>query len=90
LLAPITSKEPHKDAVALKVPELEKQRAGLTAYPDAWIICEELNADVLELSSYYNPSRKPLGIFSARFTAEVVRKAREAIQGGVRTVKRVD
>lgn len=70
--------------------KMEMQRAGLTAYPDAWIICEELNADVLELSAYYNPSRKPLGIFSTKFTAEVVWQVRKAIQGEVRTVKRFD
>jgi len=90
LLAPITSKEPHKGVIALKVPELEKQRAGLTAYADAWIICDELNADILEVSAYYNPSRKPLGMFSAKFTAEVVRRARTSLQEGVHATRRFD
>lgn len=90
LLAPITSKQPHTGVNAIKVPELEKQRAGLTSFPDAWIICEELNADILELSAYYNPSKKPFGMFSTRFTAEVVRQVHVAIRAGTRTVKRFD
>lgn len=71
-IAPITSKSPPEDRVAVAVPETEARRAKLDTAVPLWVMLDELNADILE-ASYTLEDRTPRGTFSAAFTDLIVR-----------------
>jgi hypothetical protein len=80
----ISSKPPGADQEALEVPQIERRRAGLGKYPQAWIYIGESNRDAdLGLSWYLEP-QKPMGSFSPAFLATVRRAFRESVaRGGI-------
>ena len=90
LLLAITSQAPRAGQTALPVPETERRRAGLTRYPEAWIVTSEYNYDIAERSFYYDPSGPILGAFSQTFMAQIARALRERIRHGGGRVLRVD
>ena len=71
-IAPITSKEPAKDRIALAIPETEIRRANLDITMRLWVMVDELNADILE-ASYTLEDRSPRGQFSAAFVDKILR-----------------
>ncbi|WP_413990124.1 hypothetical protein ACMDCR_30055 [Labrys okinawensis] len=64
-ILPITSSPPPPDRLALKVPEIERRRAGLDDMP-LWVILDEYNHDLLEGSFYFDPGAR-IGRFSEAF-----------------------
>ena len=65
-LLAITSKSPDTATAALRIPDIEKRRAGLASDLELWIILNEVNVDILETSFYLEPNGK-VGSFSASF-----------------------
>ena len=64
---PIAGKEPHKDRLAIEVPQIERKRAGLASDMRLWVIVDEYNHEFLETSLYIDP-KGYRGAFSAAFT----------------------
>ncbi|WP_282128006.1 hypothetical protein [Roseobacter litoralis] len=71
-IAPITSKTPDQGRTALEIPETEARRAQLDSHLSLWVILDEVNADVLEVS-YTIEDRSPRGSFSPAFTDAILR-----------------
>ena len=71
-IAPITSKAPEQGRAALEIPETEAHRARLDGNLSLWVILDELNADVLEVS-YSIEDRSPHESFSPAFTDAILR-----------------
>lgn len=63
-ILPITSLPP-QDRLAIEVPQIEKRRAGLDDLP-LWIILDEYNHDLMEVSYYFEPDAR-IGAFSKAF-----------------------
>jgi len=78
IILAISSKPPLEHQKALEIPETERQRAGLSRYPRAWIIVSEYNYDIEERSWYYAPGAKRLGSFSAKFLRQIATAAEPA------------
>jgi hypothetical protein len=83
----ITSKPPSRDQRVVEIPDTERQRAGLTRYPRAWVVVSEYNYDTQEHSWYYEIGKAPLGAFSARFLREIATALQPAF---AQTKARVD
>lgn len=75
----ISSKPPSARQKAIEIPDTERQRAGLSKYPRAWITVSEYNYDVEELSFYYEPG-EPLGAFSTPFLRQIARAVQPAFK----------
>lgn len=87
-IAPITSKEPTKDRRAVVIPETEARRAKLDRDIPLWVMVDELNADMLEMS-YTLEDRIPRGQFSQAFTDKLIRSVQEVrAAGALRLSKR--
>jgi hypothetical protein len=56
---------PPQDRLAIEVPQIEKRRAGLDDLP-LWIILDEYNHDLMEVSYYFEPDAR-IGAFSKAF-----------------------
>lgn len=69
-ILPITTQPPLPTRHAIEVPEIESQRVGLETHIRKWIMLDEVNTDIVE-RSYIWDDRKPLGSFSAAFTAKI-------------------
>jgi hypothetical protein len=78
--APISTKEPMQGEVAIEIPELELQRAGLSNGRRGWIVLSEVNRDVLGKSFYFAATQKPIGRFSPKFLAAVLRSLLPALR----------
>ncbi|KAA8603391.1 hypothetical protein AL036_22365 [Salipiger aestuarii] len=72
-IAPITSKAPGPGRAALEIPETEARRAKLDSDVPLWVVLDELNADVLEIS-YTLEERSPRGSLSPAFTDAILRE----------------
>jgi len=80
-IAPITTKSPVGDTVALEIPETEAYRAKLSTDVPLWVVVSELNADILE-QSYVLEDRTPRGRFGPAFTKAVAGKIQEIRKAG--------
>lgn len=69
-ILPITTQPPQPARHAIEVPEIESQRVGLETHVRKWIMLDEVNTDIVERSCVWD-DRKPLGTFSAAFTAKI-------------------
>jgi hypothetical protein len=87
VLLAISGTPPRSDQAALMVPALERRRAGLRDWKEAWVTVSEYNYDVAEVSYYLTPNTETLGRFSASFLAKIAAAARPFIS---QTVARVD
>ena len=74
-LLPITSQPPASIRPAVEIPEIERRRAGLDDLP-LWVMLDEYNYDVLELSYYFDGDAR-IGRFSAAFHAKTLRAFRD-------------
>ena len=89
-LCAVTTQEPMSGAIAVAVPDTEKRRAGLDVQIPLWVIIDEHNMDVFELSYYIEPQSQ-MGVFSAAFTKQLQRQMIVALQSRVaQSVKRSD
>lgn len=89
-LCAVTTQSPIKGTLAVAVPDTEKRRAGLDAQVPLWVIIDEHNVDVFELSYYIEPQSQ-MGVFSTAFTKELQRQMIVALQSRVaQAVKRSD
>lgn len=80
-IAPVTSKSPEQDRVALEIPVIEARRAGLETTLPLWIMVDELNADFPDMS-YVIEDRTPRGSFSPAFMGTVVASIHQIRQQG--------
>lgn len=80
-IVPITSKEPDKTRVGLRVPETEAHRAKLDKHLPLWVIVDEMNVDILE-ASYTLENRTPRGQFGPAFTDSVLRAVQSVRKSG--------
>ena len=87
LLFAISGTPPAAEQVALVVPPLERRRAGLLEWKEAWITVSEFNFDVGEGSWYFDPKTEISGKFSSAFIAKVALAARPFI---AKSISRVD
>ena len=87
-LLAISSQPPRADQGALEVPDLERRRAGLADWKDAWITVSEYNHDIAEASWYYDANAAPLGRFSDPFVRTVAAALRSAVVGRTARVDR--
>ncbi len=71
-IAPITSKQPSADRIAIAIPETEAHRARLESDIPLWVMVDELNHDILE-ESYALEDRSARGQFSQAFTDTILR-----------------
>lgn len=89
-LCAVTTQQPRQDTLAIIVPDTEKRRAGLDVDIPLWVIIDEHNVDVFELSYYIEPQSR-MGVFSTAFTKELQRQMILALQSRVaKSVKRSD
>ncbi|WP_455274108.1 hypothetical protein [Rhizobium herbae] len=89
LLAIITQ-QPQTGRLALEIPEIERQRAGLGDLKQSWIVVDEYNYDIAERSWYIEPGQAILGRFSKPFMMKVVALFAEARGKSGRQVSRTD
>jgi hypothetical protein len=87
ILAPVSSKPPRADQTAIEIPEIERRRAGLEGYPQAWVFVDEVNADRVADSWYLEP-QAPLGAFGRSFLAKVAAGIRAHAGKGKIVVRR--
>jgi hypothetical protein len=87
LLLAISSQPPNPDQTAMEVPAIERRRAGLNRYPNAWIVISEYNYDIAERSYYYEPNLPVLGRFSAPYLREIAAAVRHTL---TRQTARID
>lgn len=78
-LFPITSQPPQAGRVALAIPEMEARRARIRA--PAWIILDECNADIWEIS-FHIEDTKTFGRFSYAFFERIRDTALKQLRAG--------
>ncbi|MEO9824146.1 MAG: hypothetical protein ABJF50_06990 [Paracoccaceae bacterium] len=90
-IAPITSKQPDAERVAIAIPETETEteahRAKLDSHIPLWVIVDELNADVLE-TSYTLEDRSPRGQVGPAFTNTVLRGIQSVRKTGKHSISK--
>jgi len=88
MLVAITSRQPSQLQHAIEVPDTERKRANLVRYPRAWVVVNEYNYDIAELSWYFEPDTAPLGTFSEPFLRQVTDALRKEMRKGAKRVDR--
>ncbi len=79
VLLAISGTPPRPEQTALAIPALERRRAGLREWKEAWITVSEYNYDVAEQSYYLDPNADILGRFGPAFLARIAAAARPFI-----------
>lgn len=69
-ILPITSAPPQPDRLGIEIPQMERRRASLDDMP-LWVMIDEYNHDVLEMSYYLDPAAR-IGSFSTAFHKKVL------------------
>lgn len=89
-LCAITTQNPIEGTLAVAVPDTEKRRAGLDRQIPLWVVIDEHNVDVFEMSYHIEPQSQ-MGVFSAAFTKELQRQMIAALQSRVaQSIRRSD
>lgn len=73
-LLAISSRPGDAGQLTLEIPPIERRRAGLRAFKDAWVALDEFNYDIVEKSHYLDPSQAALGRFSKSFMMQVAKR----------------
>lgn len=89
VLLAISGTPPASDQTALTIPPLERRRAGLKGWKDAWITVSEYNHDIAERSFHYEPHTQVLGQFSKAFLGKIAAAARPFITQSAAHVSRL-
>jgi hypothetical protein len=76
VLLAISGTPPRDGQHTIEVPVLERRRAGLLEWRDAWITLSEYNYDIAERSVCLDPEAKVYGRFSRTFLAKVAEQFR--------------
>ena len=85
VLLAISGTPPRADQTSLPIPPLERRRAGLKDWKEAWITVSEYNYDIAERSYYLDPNGEVMGRFGPAFLGQVAKAARPFIaQRGAR------
>jgi len=71
VLLAISGTPPSPRQTALDIPPLERRRAGLKDWKEAWVTVSEYNYDVAEMSFYFDPDAKVQGRFSRAFLGKI-------------------
>jgi hypothetical protein len=79
MFVPITSQPQVGNPFAVRIPDIEKKRAGLDVHMDLWVITDEHNIDAPMQSYYFEPSGQ-MGAFSTVFIKKVQAQKIEAIK----------
>lgn len=79
VLLAISGTPPLSDQTTLSIPPLERRRAGLRDWKEAWITVSEYNHDIAERSFYFEPHSEVLGQFSKAFLGKIAAAARPFI-----------
>jgi hypothetical protein len=87
-LLAISGEPPIVGQNALALPELDRRRAGLLHWKEAWITISEANYDIFEKSYYLDTNQSILGSVSPSFLRRVAVAFREALKRGARRVDR--
>lgn len=90
VLLAISGTPPRSDQTALTIPLLERQRAGLKDFKEAWITVSEYNYDIAEESFYFDHNAAVLGKFGPSFLAKIAVAARPFIAKRGAQVQRFD
>ena len=86
-LYPLTTRPPSPDQTALKIPDIERKRAGLDE--TCWLVLDELNVATSD-ELYDFETLVPTGSFSPAFTRTIVQEAlNRRRRGRVDIVKRI-
>jgi hypothetical protein len=70
-LLAVTGTAPNPGQATMAIPDIEKRRAGLKAWKEGWVVLDECNYDIAQLSFYLDTSQAPLGRFSEAFTTRI-------------------
>ncbi len=84
----ISSQPPGPQQETIEIPDIERKRAGLTGYPQAWIYVSEWNYDIAERSFYLDPLEPVMGTFTPRFLAIVARAFMPTLKQNARRISR--
>ena len=90
VLLAISGTPPQGDQIALSIPDLERQRAGLKDFKEAWITVSEYNYDIAEDSFYFDSSAEALGKFGPSFLSKIAAAARPFIANHSSQIRRFD
>jgi hypothetical protein len=90
VLLAISGTPPRSDQTALPIPPLERQRAGLKDFKEAWITVSEYNYDIAEESFYFDSGAEALGKFGPSFLSKIAAAAKPFIAKRSAQVQRFD
>jgi len=79
ILLAISGTPPQAEQTTIAISALERCRAGLKDWKEAWITVSEYNYDVAEGSFYYEPNGEILGQFSPSFLGTVASAIRPSL-----------
>lgn len=80
ILLAVSGTPPQAEQDTIEIPPLERRRAGLLDWKDAWITVSEYNYDIAERSVCFDPNAKVYGRFSRSFLAKVAERFRPHAQ----------
>ncbi|MFN0114384.1 MAG: hypothetical protein ACKVPY_06885 [Paracoccaceae bacterium] len=90
ILLALTTQPPGKDRLCISVPRAEKRLAGLDSDRPVWLMLDEYNHDILEISPRFDPSAR-IGRFSDRFVQHLAARFAAALrEGAARRIGRED
>lgn len=81
VLLAISGTPPRSGQDTIEIPALERRRAGLLEWKDAWITVSEYNYDIAERSVCLDPDARIYGRFSRTFLAKVAERFRPHLAG---------
>lgn len=81
-LLAISSRPPSSGQVAIEVPEIERKRAGLSDFHEAWVTIGEYNYDVAERSYFLEAGDPVLGRFGRAFVRKIAAATAASIGAG--------
>ena len=88
VLLAVSGTPPMTGQSAIEVPQLERKRAGLRDWKDAWVTVSEYNYDILQDSYYLEPDPEILGRFSTAFLAKIAAAFRPFVKSQSARVER--
>lgn len=81
ILLALTTSMPDKDRHSIEIPRRERLQAGLDTERSVWLILDEYNQDILEISPRFDPSAR-VGRFSDVFSRQLSIRFAAALRAG--------
>lgn len=88
VLLAISGTPPRSGQDTIEIPALERRRAGLIDWKDAWITLSEYNYDIAERSVCFDPDARIYGRFSKTFLTRIAERFRPHLKAGEARVDR--